>query len=541
MEKKYDVVIIGGGPNGLTAGAYLARAGLKVVVLEKRFEAGGGLATEEATIPRYKHNTHAVYMMMVDYAPPYEDLQLEKRYDLKHIYPSLQFAMPFRDGSCLCLYSDVDRTCKSIAKFSKRDAESYRDNFPKWKRMMDEFIAPATYVQPIPALEQIPKFEKAEWGKEMMELTEKSPKTIVDELFENERVSAMMLYIACMWGLDPEIEGVGYLVPLYFNRAANYRLCVSGTHVLAQGLIKALLENKGMVFTSREMKRIIVKDGKATGVEMKDGTVFEADKAVLSTIDTHQTFLKYVGEENLNKEFVESLKLWRWEKWALMGVHVSLFEPPDFTAASADPEINKALIYILGYETPDDYINHLKAIAKGEIDGKAGLQCSFPSNLDPTQAPQGRCTGILAQQAPYRLKAGAEKWLGKKFREEQYERCFAILQKYAPNMTEEKVRASYVSTPLDIENKFPDMVEGGYKQGEYHPLQMGYMRPNEYCSAHRSPIKGLYMGGACTYPGGTVLLGGGYLAANAVAEDFSIKKWWREPEILANAKRKGLL
>ena len=117
----------------------------------------------------------------------------------------------------------------------------------------------------------------------------------------------------------------------------------------------------------------------------------------------------------------------------------------------------------------------------------------------------------------------------------------ATLRKYAPNMTEEKIRMVYISTPIDIENKFPDMVAGSIKQGQYHPLQMGYVRPNEECSTHRSPIKGLYMGGACTYPGGTVLLGSGYLVANAVAEDLKIKKWWSEPEMVTRARKKGML
>ena len=128
MRRKWDVIIIGGGPNGLTAGAYLAKVGLRVLVLEKSYEIGGGLATEPVTLScrRVLHNTHAIYMMMVDYAPPYKDLQLEELYDLKHIYPPLQFAMPFTDGSCLCLYADVDRTCSSIAKFSKQDADTYR-------------------------------------------------------------------------------------------------------------------------------------------------------------------------------------------------------------------------------------------------------------------------------------------------------------------------------------------------------------------------------------------------------------------------------
>ncbi len=111
-------------------------------------------------------------------------------------------------------------------------------------------------------------------------------------------------------------------------------------------------------------------------------------------------------------------------------------------------------------------------------------------------------------------------------------------------MTDDRIRNVYnlyVSTPVDTENKFADMVQGSIKQGQYHPLQMGYMRPNEHCSTHRSPIKNLYMGGSCTYPGGTVLLGGGYLAAGAVCDDSGIRRWWPEPDMVTRAREGGLL
>ena len=127
MVYKPDVIIIGAGPNGLEIGAYLSKAGLKVLVLERRLEMGGGLATEEVTLPDYRHNTHATYMMMVDYAPLYQDLELERTYNVKHIHPSLEFVLPLSDGKSLCLYSDLEKTCESIAQFSKHDSDAYRD------------------------------------------------------------------------------------------------------------------------------------------------------------------------------------------------------------------------------------------------------------------------------------------------------------------------------------------------------------------------------------------------------------------------------
>ena len=115
MDTKYDIIIIGAGPNGLEAGAYLSKAGLKVLVLERRYECGGGLWTEESTLPGFLHSTHAVYMMMVDFAPVYPDFRLEEDYKVHHLYPDLQFAMPLSDGRCVCIYKDIDRTCKSFA------------------------------------------------------------------------------------------------------------------------------------------------------------------------------------------------------------------------------------------------------------------------------------------------------------------------------------------------------------------------------------------------------------------------------------------
>ena len=228
--ESYDVIIIGGGPNGLCAGAYLARAGLKTLLLERKYEVGGGLATERVTLPSFRHNTHAIYHMMVDYAPPYKDLRLEEDYNLRYIFPELQVVMIFSDQQSICMYQDVEKTAQSIAKFSKKDADSYRKWGKKFQDYLDEFLAAGTYARAVPAIEQVIRLEKTELGKEIGEISEKSPLTVVTELFENDRVRALMLYLATRWGLDYETQAMGYLIPIMLNRPVNTRLCVTGSH-----------------------------------------------------------------------------------------------------------------------------------------------------------------------------------------------------------------------------------------------------------------------------------------------------------------------
>ena len=540
MADKQDVVIIGGGPNGLATAAYLAKAGIKVCVVDCNQELGGGLATELATFPGFLTNTHAIYHMMVDYAPVYKDFDLENQYDIRYVWPELQFAMLFADGRDLCIYQDVEKTCKSIAGFSPRDADGYREMHRKMQDYMDNYMGPLTYMPAMAPLEQIPLLEKTELGKELAADSEKSPQELIDGYFENDRVRAMMYYLACHWGVEYNSTGLGYLAVINLNRAVNYRLCVGGSHKLASALQKVILENGGDLMGSQRINKIVIKDGAAKGIELQDGTVIEADKAVVSTIDLDTTFLKYAGREYLDEDFAMSIQDWKWEKWSLLALHLALTEPPDFKAAESNPDINKALVHIIGYEGTQDLIDHWEAIAGGEQQ-TTGFTTCFPSLHDPDQAPPGQCSGLISQMAPYNIEGGAEKWERFKYKWELIEERVAVLQQYAPNLSMDKIIWAYATTPLGTERKFPDMVKGSYKQGAYSNLQMGYLRPNFQCSKHRTPIDNLYLGGANTYPGGMITFGPGYLAANTIAEDLGIKKWWSEPESVARARAEGRL
>ncbi len=547
-ELVFDGIVIGAGPNGLTTAGYLTKAGLKVAVLERRYEIGGGLATEHLTLPGLLIDSHAIYHMMVEYAPPLKDFELDKRYDLEWIYPELQVVMPFSDGTYLALYTDLERSYKSIEKISKRDADAFMD-FARWsEEVVDLFLAPATYVNPSPALEAVTKMQANPLTEKLHELTEYTPKEIVDDIFENDKVRALFLYLATMWGLDYDLEGLGYLVPLMINRAWHFRLCKGGSHHIAHLLGKYISEHGGRVITGCIIKRIIVENGEAKGVELADGTIIRATKFVCSGINPHQTFFELIGEDivkEINPDLVTRVKDWKYSDWSFFTVHMALFERPHFKVADSNPELDNSLIYVVGYESEEDLVKHFEATKRGELyDG--GFNCCFPSVHDPTRVhripgSEVKHIGLISLEcAPYNLKdGGPEGWY--RVRREYAERLKAILRKYAPNMTEDNIAFDYVGSPLDTENKFPDMKQGCFKQGAYLPLQMGYARPNEYCSRHSTPIKNLFMCGSCTFSGGMITYGPGYCAAETIAEELGIEKWWQEPEHVKKAKEAGVL
>jgi phytoene dehydrogenase-like protein len=519
-ESEFDVVIIGGGPNGLIAGAYLASAGLSVAICERRYEAGGGLATEENLYPCYASNPHVLYHMMVDYMPVIRDFDLDGP-SLTWIKPNAQTGMVFEDGSSVLLTRMVQDTKDAISKYSFKDATAFGKSIRKWRKIVDDIVAPATYIPPMLPIDITIAMQKTEVGQEMLEIGELSPVDIITDIFEHDKVRTLMLYASCMWGLDPRETGLGFMVPLMLDRAMNKCYCYGGSHKFGSALGRAVLQNGGLLLESAEVSEILLENGRAVGVKLAEGRTIKS-KVVMSTLDPHTTFMDMVGEENLSEDLKTTVEGWALEKWSFNTMHIAAEEPPKY--ACDDLFINDAFATVVGIESFEQLLAHWDNVTAGKIDlDNFGGHCTCESSFDPTLSDRpGKYVSMFQIHAPYDLEGG--------WRERRGEIQAAMLSKWekaAPNINPGNIVATSMEDPEDIEIRFPQMRRGSIKHGAYTPIQMGCFRPNQFCSSTETPIEGLYVCGASTYPGGLILGGPGYLGANKVAEDLDVKKWWK--------------
>jgi phytoene dehydrogenase-like protein len=519
-ESEWDVIIIGAGPNGLIAGAYLAKAGVKVAVVERRYEVGGGLATEEILFPCYYSNMHAVYHMMVDYMPAIKDFNLD-RHALVWIKPNAQTGMVFEDGSSLLLARMIEDTKDSISKFSFKDAVTFGKLMRTWRRVVDEVVAPPTYLPPTPPLELTVAMQRTDIGREVMELSERTPLDIITDVFENDRVRAIMLYTACMWGLDPRDTGISStLVPLLLDRGMNKYYCYGGSHKFAGALAREIVANGGMILDAAEVNKIIMENGHVAGVEILEGRTLRA-KVIMSSLDPHTTFFDLVGKENLPTTLKETVENWKYDKWSYYTLHVVSKEQPKYKCD--DPWINESFMTIFGFESTDQVLAHWDNVMAGKVGDNFGGHATCESFFDPhlVRRPGGHVS-FFQMHAPYEIEGGWDKRT-----KELEEAVLTKWQRVAPNMKRENIIMTNPETPVDIEIRFPNMRRGAIKHGDYITLQLGYFRPNIECSTSKTPIEGLYLCGASTHSGGMVTGGPGYVAVNKVAEDMGITKWWK--------------
>jgi phytoene dehydrogenase-like protein len=520
-ESDWDVVVIGGGPNGLIASAYLARAGLKVATLERRYEIGGGLATEEILFPGYYSNMHSVYHMMVDYMPVLVDFDMG-RHALQWTKPNAQAGMVFEDGRSLLLARMIEDTKDSILKFSFKDAVAFGKLMRTWRRIVDDILGPGTYIPPMDPLDISIAMQRTKVGRELLELVEQSPLQIITDHFENDQVRALLLYISCMWGLDPRETGVGMFVALMLERGANKCYCEGGSHKFAGSLAREIVGNGGTIVDAAEVREILMENGRAVGVRLAEGRILRS-KVVMSTLDPHTTFLELVGAENLPAGLLRSVEDWKYDKWSYYTLHVATKEPPRY--ACDDPWIDGAFMTVVGVEGLDSLLAHWENVVGGRIDldnfgGHATCESSFDPHL--VRSPYGGYVSFFQVHAPYEIEGGWEKRAP-----ELEEAILAKWQKAAPNLTKDSIIRTCHETPVGIERRLPNMRRGAIKHGDYDPLQLGCFRPNQECSSSATPIEGLYTCGASNYPGGMVLGGPGYIGANRVAEDLGVAKWWK--------------
>ncbi len=549
MANDYDLIVIGGGINGLTVAAYMAKAGAKVLVVERRWETGGAVMTDEESGCRL--NTHATYMMMLDVAPAYTDLELSE-FGCTYITPQPSVSILLKDGRSLCLYNDVEKSVASISGFSQKDASIFRKMYKEFSDMCNECLVPQTYRPAVAPLDLINIMNNNPLGEKILGISEKSPREIIEECgFETEPLKALLLYLTSMWGIDPDVSGVGYLVPLYVCRMLNASLVRGGSHRLPSALAKSFVANGGTIKETLEVNEVIVENGKAVGVKTTDGHEFRA-KRVVSTLDPEQTFLRFIGKEKLNKlvpGLVDAVEGWKWEDVSHYGLHLVTDVEPVFTAASSNSEAGMALMQVMGVETLEDVVSQFKVVQGGGLPSCGHVTCvtKFDASQRPTINPKFLDEWIAPPKylhvvrmetlAPYQLKNG--NW--EKVKEEFAVQVRKLLNTYAPNMANAQSIRNYAVPPTYIEMKFPNMKRGSIKHGEYVSTQMGYFRPNDLCSNYKTPIEGYYVGGASVYPGGMVLLGSGYGAANAIAVDLGISPWWKTPKYIENAIKGGLV
>jgi phytoene dehydrogenase-like protein len=300
---------------------------------------------------------------------------------------------------------------------------------------------------------------------------------------------------------------------------------VGGSKQIPLALQRITEENGGTIFANRRVSKIIVENNTAKGIVLEDGSEIRASRFVASSIDPVHTFLFMLDEEHLPEDARERVANFKFRGMSLFRVHLALRERPLFTLAKHDPAINDSWLSTIGFEEPGAFERIGAQLEAGGIPEIAGVAFGLATPFDPSLAPEGCHVAYIGISVPFDLAdGGAERWseVGK----ELSDKLIAKLREYAPNMTDDNIIGRFAYSPKDIEEYLPNMIEGDICAGKICPEQLGDNRPWPGMSQYRTFIPGLYLCGASTHPGGHAVGGSGYNAANAIADDLGIEKWW---------------
>jgi phytoene dehydrogenase-like protein len=515
--------VIGAGHNGLVTACYLARGGLRVLVLERRPLVGGACVTEE-TFPGFKVST-AAYVNSLFRKEIVRDLRLgDHGFEVLPRSPSSFTPLP--DGRSLTLGPDAALTRAEIARFSARDAARY----PEYEAMLERvaaFVEPTLDMTPPdllrPGLRGLLRLlglgrsfaRLGDGASEAVELLTGPARTILDRWFESTELKATLATDAIIGAMaSPSTPGTGYVLFHHVMGETDGRRGVwgyvrGGMGGLTQALARAARGLGVEIRCEAPVARVTVRDGRATGVVLESGEECRA-RIVASNADANVTFRRLLPPEALPAGFRDAVSRISYES-ASLKINVALSELPSFTACPGivpGPQ-HRGTIHIC----PDlDYIERAFDDAKyGRPSERPVLECTIPSVVDPTVAPPGRhLMSIFVQYAPYALRGPGWDEIGEAFAD----RCFALLDEYAPNFSR-SVLARQVLTPLDIERVF-GLTGGNIFQGAMTPGQLFSLRPVPGHAGYRTPVAGLYLCGAAAHPGGGVMGSPGRNAAREI-------------------------
>ena len=525
LPSQVDGIFVGGGHNSLVCAAYLARAGLRVLVLEAAPRIGGGTTTDEITLPLFKHNLHAFFVRWTPEYAVWSDLGLD-RYRVRSIYPQVQNAVPFDGGArALVTYADLGRSLTEIARLSRRDAETYRRLHAEFSELTRRVDTPLRFSPPLPPNELQALLGASRLGRRYLDLDSRSPLEIVCDAFESEPLRSLVLFNVAVRGYLPnlDVKGIGSIVALALPNSHHGRLVEGGTYEVARAIAASVIAAGGTITTRAKVASVDVSGGRAVGVELEDGRRVEASRFVVSGAPAPITMLELVGSSHLDPALRDDLAGYRWLEEALFGVHWALTDRPRFESESYNPDVPRALNLALGYESSQDLLDNMEAIRAVQNVEHGPIHVSLPTMHDPTQAPEGFHTTFGWHFVPGPTTRG--RWDGAAVAD-RVDAIVGTYRTYAPNIEEVTIGLTSHS-PDATESRVISMRGGDRHHGSFHPDNWGYARPTPLMPGYRTPIKGLYLCGASQHPGGSFHGQPGYNAAGVVAEDIGVEPWWK--------------
>lgn len=521
MNDNFDGVIIGSGHHGLILGTYLAKLGLRVAVLERRMMFGGGLSTIQPGPPGFYQNPHSINHFNITETPWYKDLGLASK--VEYVTPRYDFAQPHADGTALVFSRDLEETVASIARFNKKDAATFREWNRRADAISDAVFLPERYSEPIPEAERTSLLSGSELGRDFLQIVNQQPLSLIDGLFEDERVKLLLLFKLSIFGtvlydaLSEKSPGGQALRG--FDLKAGYQVAKGGSWNLARGLMETFIAAGGTYINHAEVSRIIVDGGRATGVELEDGRTIKAGQFVASTIDVPQTFNRLIGADQLPPEYAEKVANFKQTAWSLFGVHLALKDAPQYIGADFDPNINHALKYNVGASSVEELFKLHEQVARGEVPNPMSFGTGHITQYDPSQAPKGNHTAYAWLAMPYAPNGDPANI--ESLQDEVTANVMDKWREYAPNLTPDNVQHTYVHHAHFYSQDITNMVDGDIFMGSFGGNQALY---NHF--GYRTPIENLYMAGSPTHPGGAISGGAGYIVSKIIAEDLGLTPWW---------------
>jgi phytoene dehydrogenase-like protein len=526
----YDAIVLGAGHNGLILQAYLGKAGMKTLAVERRAVAGGGLSTiEDPRHAGFFHNTHAFFLRAITAMPWYADLALE-RHGARLIEPELNVALIRSDGRALEWWTDIGKTIDSFATFSRRDGDTLRRWHDEFVPIVTQILSPEARSPPLPPEERRALLQRTSAGRRLLAVSALSPLEFVEQEFEHPTIKAGLLFFNGLREVDLRLKGFGHHIAALLASPAKAQMVRGGSAALARALTAAVGETGGEIRLNTEPTRILVEAGLAVGIETREGEVIRAEHLVASSLNPHQTFLDLLDESLLPRDIRERAQRFHYNLLApLFALNLDLTEPPRYSASADHPELERAFMVILGLdhvETFGEIVRHHEA---GTIPPTV-MWGACPTLFDSTQAPAGRHTAFMWEKLPYRVDGDAANW--DRLRDAHARAMLKLWQQHAPNLADAMID-SFARTPLDTERDLPNMREGDLLVGAFANDQVGYHRPFPGAGAYRTHLGGLYLCGASSHPGGNITGLPAYNAAQVILADLGLAADWMPSPIAA--------